>query len=59
MKIGIQLYTVRETLKIVAFAAANQVEWLDYEQDYFQGDILEGCKTSHDYLMGLSWKGKS
>ena len=44
--------------KIVAFAAANHVEWLDYEQDYFQGDILDGCKTSHDYLQGLSWKGK-
>lgn len=36
--------------EVLAFAAAGNVEWLNYEQDSFETTSLDGCKKSHDYL---------
>lgn len=39
--------------KVLDFAAIHDVEWLNYEQDYFQTSPFVGCKTSFDYLMHI------
>ena len=38
---------------VIDFAKANHIEWLNYEQDYFEATSLEGARVSHDYLVRI------